>query len=163
MILGGEYIKNARLVQPKGVIMPNADMQRAAMIASYMADEPVVEKWMALRPRIYAALRPGDFDPILYLIDSHLKLWTEAVEIEFGLREDWSVERRAEIHGPVDVAFAKLLETAPTTMVGLRAVVEYLVAWDDSNVLQAGGAYLQTLLRSPILQNPLSASAARAA
>jgi hypothetical protein len=142
--------------------MPNTDTQRARMIASYVADEPVVEKWMALRPRIYAALRPGDFDPILDLIDAHCELWTEAIEIEFGLRGDWSAERRAEVHGPVDVAFAKLLETAPTTMAGLRAVIEYLVAWDDSNVLQTSGAYLQTLLRSPILQVPLSAWATRA-
>ena len=143
--------------------MPNTEMQRALMIASYMADEPVVEKWMALRPRIYAALWPGDFDPILDLIDAHLELWTEAIEIEFWLQGDWSAQRRAEIHGPVDVAFAKLLETAPTTMGGLRAVMEYLVARDDGNVLQTSGTYLQTLLRSPILQIPLSASADRAA
>jgi hypothetical protein len=67
--------------------MPNADMQRAAMIASYMADEPVVEKWMALRPRIYAALRPGDFDPILYLIDSHLKLLQRRSKSSLGFEK----------------------------------------------------------------------------
>jgi hypothetical protein len=143
--------------------MPNTDMQRALMIASYMAEEPVVGKWMALRPQIYAALRPGDFDPILDLIDAHLELWTEVIETEFGLREDCSAERRTEIHGPADVAFAKLLKTVRMTMAGMRAIIEYLVAWDNGNVLETSGAYLQTLLRSPILQIPPPASGARAA
>ena len=142
--------------------MPNADTQRALMISSYMADEPVVRTWLALRPQVYAGWDPGEPDPILALIDSHLELWRKAIEMEFGL-DYWSAERRAEIHGPVDVAFVKLLETAPTTIAGLRAVIEYLVAWNDSNVLQTSGAYLQTLLRSPILQVPRPASAARAA
>ena len=76
--------------------MPNADTQRALMITSYMADEPVVKTWLALRPQVHAGLDPGDPDPILALIDSHLELWRKAIEIEFGL-DYCSSERRAEI------------------------------------------------------------------
>lgn len=138
--------------------MPNADTQRALMITSYMADEPVVKTWLALRPQVHAGLDPGDPDPILALIDSHLELWRKAIEIEFGL-DYCSSERRAEIHAPAHAVFAKLLETPPTSISGTRAIIEYLVAWDDGNVPEDSGEYLQTLLRSPIFHVPRAPAA----
>jgi hypothetical protein len=142
--------------------MANADTQRSLMITSYMADEHVAKTWLALRPQAYAALRPGEFDPILDLIDVHLELWTKAVETEFGLSGDGSAARRAEIHQPADAAFAKLRETPPTTLAGARAIIEYLVAWDSDCVPETSGEYLQTLLGSPIFDVPRLTAAASA-
>jgi hypothetical protein len=79
------------------------------------------------------------------------------IEIEFGL-DHCSSERRAEIHAPAHAAFAKLLETPPTTISGTRAIIEYLVAWDGGNVPEDSGEYLQTLLHSPIFHFPSSSS-----
>ena len=97
--------------------MPNADTQRALMISSYMADEPVVRTWLALRPQIYAGWDPGEPDPILALIDSHLELWRKAIEMEFGL-DYWSAERRAEIHGPLTSPLSNCLKRRRPPLLG---------------------------------------------
>jgi hypothetical protein len=102
--------------------MPNGGTQRALTITSYMADEPVVKTRLALRPQVYAGLDPGEPHPILALLDSHLELRRKAIEIEFGL-DYCSSGRRAEIHAPARAAFAKLLETPPTTLAGTRAII----------------------------------------
>jgi hypothetical protein len=46
-----------------------------------------------------------------------------------------------------DAAMAKLMKTPPTTLAGMRAIIQYLVDW----VNDSGYYYLPTLLRSPIL------------
>jgi hypothetical protein len=41
----------------------------------------------------------------------------------------------------------ELMKTPPTTLAGMRAIIQYLVDLDDDS----GYYYLQTLLRSPLL------------
>ena len=127
--------------------MPNTDTPRPLIITSYMADVGQIEKWLAIRPQVYAALSPGESDPLIEMIDTHLELelWTKATEAEFRGFAD-----RADRHRLADAAFAKLLDTPPMTVAGARAIIEYLVAWDDGSVPETGGEYLKTLLRSPI-------------
>src|SRR5271156_3106404 len=46
-----------------------------------------VKTWLALRPQVHAGADPGEPDPVMALIDSHLELWRKAIEIEFGLHQ----------------------------------------------------------------------------
>jgi hypothetical protein len=46
-----------------------------------------------------------------------------------------------------DVAMYKLMKTPPTTLAGMRAIIQYLVDWDNDSSYY----YLPTLLRSPLL------------
>ena len=46
-----------------------------------------------------------------------------------------------------EVAMYKLMKTPPTTLAGMRAIIQYLVDWDNDS----GYYYLPTLLRSPLL------------
>jgi hypothetical protein len=39
------------------------------------------------------------------------------------------------------------MKTPPTTLAGMRAIIQYLVDWDNDS----GYYYLPTLLRSPLL------------
>jgi hypothetical protein len=138
--------------------MPNADTPRALRITSYMADEPVVKKWLALRPQAYAALKPGEFDPILDLIDLHLELWTKVVEAEFPEGKEpnqhCSSERSAGIHWLADIVDATLRETPPATRAGARAIMEYLAAMDEESIPKDSVQYFTTtLLRSPIFSD----------
>jgi len=77
----------------------------------------VVRTWLALRPQIYAGWDPGEPDPILALIDSHLELWRKAIEMEFGL-DYWSAERRAEIHGPLTSPLSNCLKRRRPPLLG---------------------------------------------
>ena len=43
----------------------------------------------------------------------------------------------------------ELMKTPPTTLAGIRAVIQYLVDWDNDS--DSGHHYLPTLLRSPLL------------
>jgi hypothetical protein len=51
----------------------------------------------------------------------------------------------------VDAALEEITLTPPTTVAGMRAVIEYLVELDGHE------GYLPTLLRSSILRSPLLA------
>ena len=46
-----------------------------------------------------------------------------------------------------DAAMYELMNTPPTTLAGMRAIIQYLVDWDNDS----GYYYLPTLLRSPLL------------
>ena len=46
-----------------------------------------------------------------------------------------------------DAAMNELMNTPPTTLAGIRAIIQYLVEWDNDS----GYYYLPTLLRSPLL------------
>jgi hypothetical protein len=50
-------------------------------------------------------------------------------------------------------ALEALLGTVPQTRAGARAVVEYLIEFDSGCEPRTSGQYLQTLLRSPVLQS----------
>jgi hypothetical protein len=44
----------------------------------------------------------------------------------------------------------ELLKTPPGTLVGARAIIEYLIEWDKECDPETSYEYLSTLLRSPI-------------
>jgi hypothetical protein len=73
--------------------MPNADTQRALMISSYMADEPVVRTRLALRPQVYAG----------GILASAIRSWRSSIPTSnYGGRPSkWSL---AWIIGPPSVA-----------------------------------------------------------
>jgi hypothetical protein len=43
-----------------------------------------------------------------------------------------------------------LIKTPPATLVGARAIIEYLIEWDKDCDPEMSYEYLSTLLRSPI-------------
>ena len=50
----------------------------------------------------------------------------------------------------LDAAKVELLKTPPTTLVGARAAIAWLVEYDEPNVPKTSGEYMRTLSRSPI-------------
>ena len=86
-------------------------------------------------------------DPIFDLIEAHREAWAKAVEADYA---DELAAEREERHRLAKDALAKLLETPPATLAGVRAIIEYLVEWDKECIPEDSGEYLPTLLRSPI-------------
>jgi hypothetical protein len=109
----------------------------------------------AIRPQLVGAIAEdadrvlGDAkpDPIFGLIEAYRPAWASAVDADFS--EDLALERN-ERHAKADEILNKLLETAPTTLAGARAVIAFLVDMDAANVPEKSGGYLPTLLQSPI-------------
>ena len=86
-------------------------------------------------------------DPIFDLIEAHREAWAKAVEADYA--DELATEREAR-HRLAEDALAKLLETPPATIAGAKAVISYLVEWDDGCLPDTSGEYLPTLLRSPL-------------
>jgi hypothetical protein len=87
-------------------------------------------------------------DPVLALVEVHKAAWTRLLRIE-DLTDDYEVLEEAG--RAVDVALNEITTTPPTTVAGMRAVIEYLVDLDGHM------DYLPTLLRSSILRSPILA------
>jgi hypothetical protein len=81
-------------------------------------------------------------DAIFGLITAHKAAWARFMELDERDHETFEKGGRAQ-----DAAMAKLMKTPPTTLAGMRAIIQYLVDW----VNDSGYYYLPTLLRSPIL------------
>jgi hypothetical protein len=91
-----------------------------------------------------AAAKP--LDPVLGLVDAHGAAWARLLETE-ARTDDFAA--LVEAGGPVDSALDAITTTLPTTVAGMRAVIEYLVELDGD------ADYLTTLLRSSILRSPV--------
>jgi hypothetical protein len=87
-------------------------------------------------------------DPAFRLLQVHKAAWTRLLRIE-DLTDDH--ETLEEAGRAVDVALNEITTTPPTTVAGMRAVMEYLVELDGHS------DYLPTLLRSSILRSPILA------
>jgi hypothetical protein len=97
-------------------------------------------------PSIAAASTP---DPVLGLVEAHKSAWARLLETEARTNDHEALE---EAGRAVDAALNKITTTPPTTVTGMRAVIEYLVELDGHS------DYLPpTLLRSSILRSPLLA------
>jgi hypothetical protein len=81
-------------------------------------------------------------DAIFGLMTAHKAAWARFMELDERDHETFEKGGRA-----ADAAMAKLMKTPPTTLAGMRAIIQYLVDW----VNDSGYYYLPTLLRSPIL------------
>jgi hypothetical protein len=87
-------------------------------------------------------------DPVFALLEAHKAAWARLLETEE--RTD-DFEALDEAGGALDAAINEITSTPPTTVAGMRAVIEYLVELDGHE------DYLPTLLRSSILRSPLLA------
>jgi hypothetical protein len=96
---------------------------------------------VAAIPAIAAAAPP---DPVLGLVEAHKAAWARLLETED--HETLEAAGRA-----ADVALDEITTTPPTTVAGMRAVIEYLVELDGHS------DYLPTLLKSSLLRSPLLA------
>ena len=86
-------------------------------------------------------------DPVLALAAKARAAWNRLGEV---LIEDDEGERCDEADRLFHAAHAQLLATPPTTLAGARAVIAWLVEYDEPNVPETSGEYLRTLIRSPI-------------
>jgi hypothetical protein len=111
---------------------------RGALTAGAAVSLPAV-------PPIAAA---GPPDPVFDLLEAHKAAWARLLRIE-DLTDDH--ETLEEAGRAVDVALNEITNTPPTTVAGMRAVMEYLVEFDGHS------DYLPMLLRSSLLRSPLLA------
>ena len=81
-------------------------------------------------------------DAIFGLIGAHKAAWTQFMELDERDHETFEEGGQA-----ADAAMYELMNTPPTTLAGIRAIIQYLVEWDNDS----GYYYLPTLLRSPLL------------
>jgi hypothetical protein len=121
----------------------NAFTDRRAMLRGALTAGAAAT--VAAMPSIAAASTP---DPVLGLVEAHKSAWARLLEIE-DQTDDY--ETLEEAGRAVDVALGEITRTPPTTVAGMRAVIEYLVELDGHS------DYLPTLLRSSILRSPLLA------
>ena len=93
-------------------------------------------------------------DPIFDLIEAHRTAWARIADAYGNLQGALSEgEFTSEIEArdsEFDDAKNKLLKTPPATLIGARAIIEYLIEWDKENDPETSYEYLSTLLRSPI-------------
>jgi hypothetical protein len=94
-------------------------------------------------PAIAATAEP---DSVLGLLEAHKATWARFMDLDGSDHELFT-----EAAGAVDAALDAITSTPPTTVAGMRAVIEYLVELDGHT------DYLPTLLRSSILRSPLLA------
>jgi hypothetical protein len=50
-----------------------------------------------------------------------------------------------------DQSFLELLATSPTSLAGMRAAIEYMLAFEDGFLSESARPFLATLLKSPLL------------
>ena len=93
-------------------------------------------------------------DPIFDLIEAHRKAWARIVDahenLEGALSKDEFTSEIEARDSEFDDAKNKLLKTPPATLVGARAIIEYLIEWDKECDPEISYKYLSMLLRSPI-------------
>jgi hypothetical protein len=95
-----------------------------------------------------AVARLTEVDPVFALLEAHKAAWARLIATEKHTDDHEALE---EAGGAVDAAVDEITTTPPTTVAGMRAVMEYLVELDGHS------DYLPTLLRSSILRSPLLA------
>jgi hypothetical protein len=134
--------------------MTSATNRRAVLGAVLAADAFAASPASAAVP----SLRPAP-DPIFDLIDAHRTAWAriaDAYDHLWGTVSDDEVTpeieaRRHELDGAYFGAEHKLLETPPTTIAGVRAIIEYLIEGDrDNEPVVSINYFSTTLLRSPV-------------
>jgi hypothetical protein len=94
-------------------------------------------------PAVAAAETP---DAVFALLEAHRAAWAR-----FEKQDGSDHEAFTHAAAAVDAALEEITNTPPTTVAGMRAVIEYLVELDGHT------DYLPTLLRSSILRSPVLA------
>jgi hypothetical protein len=93
-------------------------------------------------PAIPAKSATEEPDAIFGLIGAHKAAWAQFMDLDERDHETFEEGGQA-----ADAAMYELMNTPPTTLAGIRAIIQYLVDWDNDS----GYYYLPTLLRSPLL------------
>ena len=88
-------------------------------------------------------------DPVFAAIEAHRTTWAKVVAANGA--GDFALGKK--LYPAAARALAALMETAPTTMAGVRASIAYFIEWDEGCMPEDSGTYLRTLLRSPIFVN----------
>ena len=87
-------------------------------------------------------------DPIFAVIERHKASW------DIYHRVSWKALDGPEIApaewDAFEAAKEELMSTPPRTLAGTRAVVQYLVRWDEGSIPEDSGEYMAILLRSPV-------------
>lgn len=94
-----------------------------------------------------ATPKPGA-DPIFTAIEIHREAWDVYVRIDNTEPRNPALHKRAG--KAADHALCLLMETAPTTLAGIRAALAYFVECDKGCIPNTSGEYLPTLLLSPV-------------
>jgi hypothetical protein len=112
-----------------------------------------LEKLTAARDRLDAArgAKPvaSPVDPVFAAIERHKMTWAAYVTATSGLSVD-ELGAYRKSHTEDDEALEAFLETTPTTLPGLRAALEYVVAIDSGSMPDNGGRIAPALLKSPV-------------
>ena len=87
-------------------------------------------------------------DPVFALLETYKAAWARLLATENRTADYEALEAAG---GACDAALDEITTTPPTTVAGMRAVMEYLVDLDGHS------DYLPTLLRSSILRSPVLA------
>jgi hypothetical protein len=93
-----------------------------------------------------AVASPAEPDAVLALIEAHRAAWAHYIALPEDL--PWAAEQEGA--GVCDAALDAIMETRPSTLTGMREVLQHLVDLDnDGNGYELGAKYLPALLRSP--------------
>jgi hypothetical protein len=140
--------------------LPEATTRRAALGAIITAG--AVGATLALPAVAAASIAPSHPDAELFgAIERHRAAFaafvdtcgpTDTVLAAQQGREVTQADEDAydDAHAAEEGALSELKATAPLTLAGMRAAIQYFVGFDEGCVPEDSGEYMATLLRSPI-------------
>jgi hypothetical protein len=123
-------------------------MSTATVLAKNAPTSPEVTSAQLGEALVAAARAAGNYDSIFDEIEAHSLAWALLVEIDDMKPRDEQLYRRA--NQVSERTHRRLLATPPTTLAGMRAIIEYLIKWDEHSEPETSYEYLSTLLLSPI-------------
>jgi hypothetical protein len=126
----------------------NAVTDRRSMLRGVFAGALTAGVAAATAP-IPATAGATEVDPVFALLEAHKAAWARLLDLENHNIDDY--ETLEEAGRAVDAAVYEIMTTPPTTVAGMRAVIEYVVELDGHE------DYLPRLLRSSILRSPILA------
>ena len=133
--------------------------RRAALSGALAAIPALAGAAIVATPSLALAANP---DPIFAAIEWHREAW-RIFDATCGLTDNVVADREGREVTPDDeaayeaandaeeAALANMCETPPQTVAGMRAAIEYFVKFDTGCMPDASGAFLATLLKSPVL------------
>ena len=129
-----------------------------AALAQAAAAAPLASPIFGMRAQAAYSPTPGD-DPIFAAIKRHADawyaLWRHEDVIEKAIFNHPMTEAERALADAIDVEETEALEaflgTAPTTAPGIRAALEHIQRFDETGLPDNLAAFLEALLRSPVL------------
>ena len=100
-----------------------------------------------------AATEAAPVDPVFAAIERHRVLWSRVVDMDQETdpcRVHPGPHAYKAAHEEYEAAEEALLTTVPVTKGGARAILEYLIKFDEGCEPDVTGGYFPTLLKSPL-------------